>query len=403
MRLRPDPDRSVLLRPRVSLAVRVAFLLCFCVGFADGALTPFFALWAEHEVPVAPQFVGLLLACYSGGELLATPLVGGIADRLGRRRVLAVSTFGVGLGFVGLHFVHGAPAAALVLVAIGVFESVLHPTISTVIADSVDAAGAREAFATARVFSNAGRIVGPAVAALLVHASLGAAFLGAGVALLLANAIVVAFLPETRQPGSTSDDDDDSLAGLLPALRDPRLAALLVSLGVLGIASGWIGSVLPLQASDSGVLTTAQVGWLFTYEAALVVAFQRALTRRLAQRPGSQLVVASGLLLAAAFGVLCVGGSIPSMVCGVTLLSVAQMLLGPLVPAAVNELAPPSRRATYMAAVSVMADVKDTVGPAAGTSLYAVSARLPWLVGIPVALGSALALAAGLRRRERQE
>ena len=43
--------------------------------------------------------IGLLLGCYAGGELLATPLVGGIADRLGRCPVLLVSTFGIGLGF----------------------------------------------------------------------------------------------------------------------------------------------------------------------------------------------------------------------------------------------------------------------------------------------------------------
>ena len=49
---------------------------------------PFFALWAYKVAGIPIEFIGLLLACCAGGELLATPFVGGIADRVGRRPVL---------------------------------------------------------------------------------------------------------------------------------------------------------------------------------------------------------------------------------------------------------------------------------------------------------------------------
>ncbi|MGB6323374.1 MAG: MFS transporter, partial [Xanthobacteraceae bacterium] len=107
-------------------AARIGMLLFFAASAADGILMPFFALWAHKDAGIPIAFIGLLLGCYAGGELLATPFLGGIADRIGRRPVLLVSTSGVGLGFLGLYFVHGAIAAAAVLLAIGVFESVLH-------------------------------------------------------------------------------------------------------------------------------------------------------------------------------------------------------------------------------------------------------------------------------------
>ena len=134
--LRPSPQPATL-----------AVFLFFLIGFADGSMMPFFALWAHDQAGVPVAYVGLLLACYAGGELLATPAIGGIADRVGRRPVILLSTSGVGLGFLVLAFSHGVIASAVVLILIGVCESVLHPTVSTVIADSTPADGHRRQFA----------------------------------------------------------------------------------------------------------------------------------------------------------------------------------------------------------------------------------------------------------------
>jgi len=135
---------------------RVGLFLFFVAGLADGVLVPFFALWAQQDAGIPTEYIGLLFGCYAGGELLATPFVGGIADRVGRRPVLLVSTLGVGLGFLLLYFSRGAFAAAGSLIVIGLFESVLHPTAATVIADTVPADNLRAHFALNRMASNAG-------------------------------------------------------------------------------------------------------------------------------------------------------------------------------------------------------------------------------------------------------
>ena len=87
---------------------------------------------------------------------------------------------GPGFGFLLLYLVHSRTAVAAALIIIGVFESVLHPTASTVIADVVPAETRREHFAARRVMSSAGSMVGPAMGALLALHSLGLVFLGAG-------------------------------------------------------------------------------------------------------------------------------------------------------------------------------------------------------------------------------
>ena len=392
------------LSAQASRAVLVTLSLCFFIGFADGVLVPFFALWAKGT-GISTQTIGLLLACYSGGELLATPLVGGIADRLGRRPVLLVSCLGVGLGFILLFAVHDIIASALVLLLTGAFESVLHPTMYTVIADVVPRERSRYFFSMTRVLSNIGHIAGPAIGALLARHALGTVFLGAGLALLIATLIIALWLPETwhraSQEGQAQEADDEGLSGLLPVFRDIRLASLLLCAMCLMISAGWVSSILPLYADVAGSINSSQVGWLFTYAATLVVLFQMLMTRLFAGVANFWLIIYSGFALVAAFAVLLISPGIPALVIGITLLSLAQMLFGPLLQVTINELAPAHARASYMAAASVMNDLKDTLAPTAGTFLFAISPRLPWLLGMPIAMGAAVALAYTMRRHER--
>jgi len=90
-----------------------------------------------------------------------------------------------------------------------------------------------------------------------------------------------------------------------------------------------------------------------------------------------------------------------TLIGAVSLCSIAQMLVGPLVPTAVNALAPPARRASYMAASSVAVDLKDSLGPSIGTALYALAPRLPWIAGIPMVAIASLGLGAAIGRARR--
>lgn len=379
----------------------LGLLLFFCAGFADGALVPFFPLWASGSgIPVGA--IGLLFGCYAGGELIAAPLIGGIADRIGRRPVLIGSSLGVGSGFVALFLVHGVAATAAVLLLTGLCESVLHPTISTVIADATPPAEHRRWFGLARVGSSAGQVLGPAAGALLALLSLRSVFLASGATLLLGGMAMLAFLAETKVRATADEDEEEEegLSALLPALRDSRLARLLLWFVLFEICGNWIESVIPLYAHDAGLLTPSGVGALFAYAAALTVGLQMLVNRIGETRSPLWLTVAAGGASLLGFGLLIASPSMLALVGAVSLCSIAQMLTGPLVPTAVNALAPPARRASYMAASSVAVDLKDSLGPSIGTALYALAPRLPWVVGIPLVALASLGLGIAIGRAE---
>jgi MFS family permease len=388
---------------RAPRAAQVGMALFFAAAVADGILMPFFALWAHKDAGIPIEYIGLLLGCYAGGELLATPFVGGIADRVGRRPVLLVSTCGVGAGFLLLYLVHGAAAVAAALVIIGVFESVLHPTASTVIADVVPAEARREHFAARRVMSNAGSMAGPALGALLALHSLGLVFLGAGITILVGAVIVAIFLVETRPPAAApgEEDDDESLLALTAVFRDSRLAGLIVPVALMEIAASWITAITPLYADAGGTLTASGIGLLFTYAGALGVLLQMPITQASARMGGFSIVLCSGAVQAVAFSCLFVSAGLPWLVAAVTLLALAQMLAGPLVQTIITELAPRTGQATYQAAFGVVNDLKDAAGPAIGTWLYALAAGLPCASGAVISLGAAVGLAVAARRHDK--
>jgi DHA1 family tetracycline resistance protein-like MFS transporter len=383
-------------------AARVGMFLFFAASVSDGILMPFFALWAHKIAGIPIEFVGLLLGCYAGGELLATPFVGGIADKVGRRPVLLISTCGVGCGFILLYLVQGAFAVAAALILIGIFESVLHPTASTVMADVVPAEALREHFAARRVMSSAGSMAGPALGALLALHSLGLVFPGAGVTMLVGALVVAVFLAETRPPDSEpgEDDDEESLLVLTAVFRDSRLAALIVPVALLEIAASWIASITPLYADAGGTLTASGIGLLFTYAGALGVVLQMPITQATGRMSGFSIVLWSGAVQALAFACLLVSPQVPMLVAAVTLLTLSGMLSGPLVQTIVTELAPRTGQATYQAAFGVVNDLKDAAGPAIGTWLFALAAVLPWGTGAVVSIAASLGLAVAARRHE---
>lgn len=383
-------------------AARVGMFLFFAASVSDGILMPFFALWAHKIAGIPIEFIGLLLGCYAGGELLATPFVGGIADKVGRRPVLLISTCGVGCGFIFLYLVQGAFAVAAALILIGVFESVMHPTASTVIADVVPAETRREHFAARRVMSSAGSMAGPALGALLALHSLGLVFLGAGVTMLVGALVVAVFLAETRPPDAEpgEDDDEESLLVLTAVFRDSRLAALIVPVALSEIAASWIASITPLYADAGGTLTASGIGLLFTYAGALGVVLQMPITQATERMSGFSIVLWSGAVQALAFACLLVSPQVPLLVAAVTLLTLAGMLSGPLVQTIVTELAPRTGQATYQAAFGVVNDLKDAAGPAIGTWLFALAAVLPWGTGAVVSIAASLGLAVATRRHE---
>jgi len=78
-----------------------AIVVVDLIGF--GLIIPLLPFFGEH-FGASPAVIGLLMACYSLGQLISSPVWGCMSDRVGRRPVLLFSLAGLSLSYILLAF-----------------------------------------------------------------------------------------------------------------------------------------------------------------------------------------------------------------------------------------------------------------------------------------------------------
>ena len=151
------------------------------------------------DVAHAARIVGLFGFAWAAMQFLASPVVGALSDRFGRRPVVLLSNFGLGLDYLVMAL---APSVAWLFAGrvISGITSSSYPTASAYIADVTPADQRAAKFGMLGAAFGLGFIIGPAVGGILGGINLRLPFWVAG-GLSLANAAYGYFiLPESLPP-----------------------------------------------------------------------------------------------------------------------------------------------------------------------------------------------------------
>ena len=209
----------------MSRPLLIIFLTVFVnlVGF--GIIIPLLPFYAQ-TFGASPLVVGLLFASYSLAQLLATPALGVLSDRWGRRPVLIFSLLGTVVSFAML-----ALAQTLTLLFIArIIDGLSGGNITTArayIADVTEPHERAKAYGFLGAAFGLGFIVGPGLAGLFATISYTAPIWAAAFVTLIATAMAWLWLPETIHRG---DGETVSPWRALPeVLGRPRLRPLLVA------------------------------------------------------------------------------------------------------------------------------------------------------------------------------
>ncbi|HEX7758661.1 MAG TPA: TCR/Tet family MFS transporter [Caulobacteraceae bacterium] len=144
----------------------------------------------------AAQWNGVFTTCGGAMSFLAGPVLGLLSDRFGRRPILLISLFGLGLDFLFMAF---APSLAWLFVGrlISGATSGVFSTCNAYVADVTPPEGRAKAFGWMGSAFSVGFLAGPAIGGLLGQFDLRWPFM-AGAALTLVNALYGLFvLPES--------------------------------------------------------------------------------------------------------------------------------------------------------------------------------------------------------------
>jgi FSR family fosmidomycin resistance protein-like MFS transporter len=244
---------------------RIFLTACCAHALHDGLTDTLTVLWPTFQAAFGLDYaaIGLLRALYTGSMAGLQVPSAALARRLGQVGVLAAGTAIAGVGYLCLGASGGLILLGLALVLGGIGSSTQHPIASSLIASAYEGQRSRNALGTYNFAGDVGKMVLPALAALLIAASswrLTTSVIGV-VSLLGAVGIILAL--RHLQPSSTPGSDAEAARRTVPRSGPkPRGGfPLLVAIGIIDSATrmGFL-MFLPFILKAKGA-TTPEVGF----------------------------------------------------------------------------------------------------------------------------------------------
>ncbi|PSN19901.1 MFS transporter [filamentous cyanobacterium CCP5] len=285
---------------RLNLAVLFVAGLCFWAGLAG--LLPTLPLFIE-SLGASGQQIGIVMACFAVGLLVARPTLSRLADERGRKFVMVIGLVAIALAPFGYLLVQALPhsvwqvslggrslaidlsilAVMLVRVFHGLSIAAFVVAYSALVIDVSPAANRGELIGYMSLVNPVGMALGPALGGFLYEGmGFRVAFLSMGLlgllGLLCASQVQESYQP---QPKAATDAAGKQLFWQLlwtPRVRTPAIILLLV-----GLAFGTLSTFVPLFVREAGI--GLNVGLIYTASAIASFA-SRLLVGRASDRHG---------------------------------------------------------------------------------------------------------------------
>jgi DHA1 family tetracycline resistance protein-like MFS transporter len=384
--------------------VTFVFLTVFLDLIGFGIIIPLFPFYVK-SMGGSARTIGFLLSCFAFTQLVATPLLGRLSDRIGRRKVILLSLAGNAVSMV--LFALAAKASLLPLlfgsrVLAGATAGNL-AACQAAIADVTSGPGRDEDRAKGMGRLGAGiglgLVLGPALGGALSHIGPWAPPLGAAA---MATADLVGaffFMPETldleRAVTKAAGAAGSSLAAVL---AQPRLVVVLLLSFCTSLYMTTLQVAFALLAKERLAWGQSQIGNVFALFGVIMLIIQGGLIRGISRTFGQVRVVAGGSVIAAG-GLLGIAASyhLLPLIAGLVLLAVGLGVTQPLLASIAATFAGDRQKGVVLGFSQSAGGLARTAGPTLGGFLFdGFGAGAPFIGGAIVALiGFALAL--GLR------
>ena len=359
----------------------------------------FLALYLVQDRGFSASQAGRMVAIYGLGLLLAGPLGGALADRIGRRRTMLIGLTLGGAHVAVLGFLRDPAWLTAVAFLAALTGDLYRPAAQAAVADIVAPADRARAYGLIYWAVNLGWAISLSVAGFVAERSMLALFLADAATSLVFALIVLARVTETR-PAHLPQAP--VLHGLLRVFADrPFMVFLGLHLAVLLVFTQFqLAAPLDYAAHGVGPL---RFSLIMAFNGVGVVVLQPLLSTRLGRHDGARVLALSSLLIGLGFGLNVFGGSVPAYLAGAALYTVGEVLGFPVASAIVADLAPPELRGRYQGAFQMAWGLAFTLSPLLGGEvLHRFGGVTLWLGCLVTgAVVAALHLAAGPARRRR--
>ncbi len=281
--------------------------------------------------------IGVVVAAYSGANLVGNLVAGAILDRWGRKWPLLVGLAATGLALLGYAFAETPHQLVAVRVLHGLTAAVLTPGAFAILGDSARAGQRAHVMGISGAFIAAAAVFGPLMAGVMRDKQGPEAVFLLSAALMLGAFVV--FWSSFRKPVRLSGEtmlQDSPAAGTafwrLPRLLTSYLAALALTVGL-----GTLVTHLPVVLAERGESAT-RTGLTFAAFAVVAMIAMGSPLSRVSDRFGRLIPMMAGLAsVSAGMLVLYVSGGFPGSVLGMGVFGLGFGVLFPAMTALAAE------------------------------------------------------------------
>ncbi|HVU17056.1 MAG TPA: TCR/Tet family MFS transporter [Candidatus Didemnitutus sp.] len=331
-------------------------------------------------IPVLPQLIvqlsgnsvsegsgiyGWMVSVYAAMQFIASPILGSLSDRFGRRPIILIATAGSAIDYL---IMANAPNLSWFFVArmiSGGTAGVLS-TANAYIADVTPPEKRAQSFGLLGAAFGLGFVIGPAVGGFLGKFDLHLPFLvaaGCSGANWLYGFFVLpeSLKPENRRPFSWARANP--IGALLALRRLPAVLGLAWSYFLLSVAQTMLQSTWALYTGYRYHWDTSQVGFLLMYVGIVTGAVQATLVKKIVPKLGETRAVILGftimMLAQVGYGLASQGWMIYAMV----LIGALAGISGPAMQAYITRHVPSNEQGSVQGVYSGLASLAGMPGP----------------------------------------
>jgi len=329
----------------------------------------FLVLYLTRQLGFSAERAGLVLGIYGAAAIVAAPISGRLADRIGGLWIIRVSLIGSGVMMLAYPFAHSFPAVVALTIAWSLLNESGRPAILTLVADMVPTEQRKPAYALLRLAINLGMSVGPALGGFIAMHSFRMIFVANAGASLMAGLLLI-LLPLHSAKHSAIQRSAIKSEGGKTLFDDRGMLVFLFATFLVSVVFFQHEGALPLFLVQDLHLSMAFYGSLFTVNTLMIVFMEVPLNAATAHWPHRRALFLGAFLFALGSAFFGFASGPVLILVGIVVWTFGEMMLFPQASAYVADVAPPNRRGAYMGAYSMAFSIAFALGPWAGTTVF---------------------------------
>jgi MFS family permease len=324
----------------------------FIDAMGSALLFPFFALYITAKFDLGMSQAGGMFGILTLTSIAGTTLGGALADRFGRKFMVLFGLVFSALSMLLMGFAQDLKLFIFGMLVVGLLANAGGPARQAMVADLLPEEKRAGGFGLHRVIHNLAFAIGPALGGLLASKSYQLLFVMDVIASMITAVAIFALLPETKPKVEVAEQAEttaETFRGYGKIFQNTTFMAFLLATGLMVLVYTQMQGTLSVFLRDEHGLSEARFGTILSLNAAMVVFFQFAITRRVEKYPHFIVLAAGTLFYVIGFGMYGLVSSYWWFMVAMAIITVGEMFTAPIGSAVAAGMAPEKMRGRYMA------------------------------------------------------